>query len=107
MRASYGRSDGGAPIVVQRVERHLENLVRLAEAVPGAVVALVGVERLAVRLDGGLGVLQLHVLVAQQRPRRHVARIEPQRALEVGDRLDVLALDAVVVADDDARRSGR
>jgi hypothetical protein len=94
---------GGATIIVQCVERHLENLVGLAEAVPGAIVALIGVERLAVGLNGSLGVLQLHVLVSEQRPRRDVARIEPQRALEVGDRLDVLALDAVVVADDDAR----
>jgi len=41
---------GGAPEVVQRVEGHVQQLVRLAQAVPGAVVARVQVHRAPVRL---------------------------------------------------------
>jgi hypothetical protein len=37
----------------------------------------------SVTIDGRVGVLELHVLVAQQRPGRHVVRVQLQGTLEV------------------------
>ena len=41
---------GGSAVVVQREEGHLQQLVRLPHAVPGAVVPGVELHRLAVRI---------------------------------------------------------
>ena len=73
--------------VVKREVRLLQELVRLAEAVPRAEVRRVDVHGAAVRVDRGGRVLQLHELVPDQRPRRQVVPVEPNRAVEVLDRL--------------------
>ena len=57
-------------VVEERVVRHLQYLVRLAEPVPRAVVLTVDVDGVAVRVDRRGGVLELDVLVAHQGPRR-------------------------------------
>eukprot|EP00976_Prorocentrum_cordatum_P095593 1190241-Prorocentrum_minimum.AAC.1 len=70
------------------------SLVRL----PGAVVAGIDVHCAAVGVDGGGGVLHLHVLVPHERPRRQVVAVQLQRAREVKHRLLVLALQREVVS---------
>ena len=93
---------GGALVVPQRVRGHLEQLVRLAQPVPGAVVAPVDVDGAPVRLDGGVRVLHLRVLVAHERPGGEEGAVEGQRASEVHDGFFVLGFERVVVADDAA-----
>jgi hypothetical protein len=58
---------------------------------------------LAIRLDGGLGVLELDVFVTHERPRAKMMWIESQRAFEVHDRLGMLAFHAVIIANDETR----
>lgn len=81
---------------------HLEDLVGLAEPVPGAVVLAVDVDGAPVGLDGRVRVLDLDVLVAHERPGGQKGPVEGQCAPEVHDRFFVLGFQAVVVADDAA-----
>lgn len=52
---------------------------------------------LTIGFDGCAGVLELHELMAHERPGRKAATVELQGPEEVHDRLLVLALEAVVV----------
>ena len=71
----------------------------LRGAVPSAVVLRVDVDGMPVRVHGRRRILKLHELVAHQRPRGEEMAIELERAPEVRDRLLVLRLERVVVAD--------
>mmetsp|Transcript_22178 Transcript_22178/g.70849 ORF Transcript_22178/g.70849 Transcript_22178/m.70849 type:complete len:250 (-) Transcript_22178:1014-1763(-) len=55
-------------VIVQGVKVHEQDLIRLSEAVPGAVVAGVDIHGASVRLDGRLCVLELDELVPHERP---------------------------------------
>lgn len=81
---------------------HLEDLVGLAEAVPGAVVAAVDVDSAAVGFDSRVGVLELDVLVAHEGPGGEAGAVQGQGAAEVVYGFFVLGEQRVVVADDDA-----
>ena len=93
---------GRALVVEQGIEVHLEDLVRLSEAVPGAVVFAVDVDGAAVGLDGRVRVFHLDVLVAHERPGGEEVAVEGEGAPEVLDRFLVLGFERVVVADDAA-----
>jgi len=71
----------------------------LRGAVPSAVVLRVDVDCMPVRVHGRRRILKLHELVTHQRPRGEEMAIEFERAPEVRDRLLVLRLERVVVAD--------
>ena len=71
----------------------------LRGAVPSAVVLRVDVDCMPVRVHGRRRILKLHELVTHQRPRGEEMAIEFERAPEVSDRLLVLRLERVVVAD--------
>jgi len=94
------RPEGSSALVVEEgVVVHLQHLVRLAEAVPGAVVLAVDVDGAAVGFDGGVRVLHLDVLVAHERPGGEEGAVEGEGAAEVHDGFFVLRFEAVVVAD--------
>mmetsp|Transcript_34377 Transcript_34377/g.77477 ORF Transcript_34377/g.77477 Transcript_34377/m.77477 type:complete len:319 (+) Transcript_34377:61-1017(+) len=90
------------PEVVQGVEVHLKDLVRLTEAVPRAVVAAVDVKCSPVGLDGCRRVSDLDVFVAHECPSREVVRVKLQGALKIENCLFVLTLERVVIANDTA-----
>ena len=66
-------------IVVERVEVHADDLVRLAEPVPRAVVARAHVDRAAVRLDRRVRVLELDER-ARARARARASRVGERSA---------------------------
>jgi hypothetical protein len=92
--------------VVERVLVHVQELVRLPEPVPRAVVLAARVDGAAVGLDRRVRVLRLDVLVPEQRPRGEVRPVELRGAPEVLDRLLVLLPERVVVAWTPAVSSG-
>mmetsp|Transcript_11012 Transcript_11012/g.25925 ORF Transcript_11012/g.25925 Transcript_11012/m.25925 type:complete len:245 (-) Transcript_11012:721-1455(-) len=94
---------GGLAVVEKRVVRHGQDLVRLAEAVPRAVVLGVDVDGVAVGIDRRRRVLELDVFVAHECPGGEEVLVELEGTPEVGHRLLVLALERVVVTDNAAR----
>lgn len=85
-------------VVVQAIEVHFEDLVRLAQTVPRSVVPTVdfcefkiireiapagSTYGVSVALDGRVRVLHFHVLVPHQSPRRQKLRVEFERSSEV------------------------
>jgi len=70
---------------------------------PSVLVRLVCASFVPIGIDGALARAHLEVLVADQGPRAAVLGLESQRSLKVHDGTRVVGLDAVVVADDEAR----
>ena len=89
-------------VVEERVKVHCEDLIRLSQAIPRAVVFWIDVDRVAVRVDRRRRILELDVLVAHQGPRRQKVPVELQRAPKVEDGLLMLRLKGVIIADDAA-----
>mmetsp|Transcript_14120 Transcript_14120/g.32867 ORF Transcript_14120/g.32867 Transcript_14120/m.32867 type:complete len:317 (-) Transcript_14120:636-1586(-) len=89
-------------VVEQGVQVHVEELVGLAQAVPGPVI--LGRDRNGppVGFHGLLGLLQLDVFVTHEGPGRRVGPIELEGPLEVQDGLLALLLEGVVVSHDAA-----
>lgn len=81
---------------------HLEDLVCLPEAVPGAVVAAIDVDGAAVGFNSRMRILELDVLVSHQGPCGEASAVECQGAAEVVYGFFVLREQRVVVPDDDA-----
>jgi hypothetical protein len=95
---------------------HIEQFIRLAETIPRSVVFAVNIYRRmripsgkeegvinhtngsTVRFDCGMRVLEFHVLVAKECPRRKIGPIEISRTAEVLDCLLMLRPDRIVIA---------
>ncbi len=88
--------------VEEGVVVHFEDLVRLAQPVPGAVVFPVDVHGAPVGFNGRVRVLHLDVFVAHEGPGGEEGAVQGQGAPEVHDGFFVLGFEGVVVADDAA-----
>ena len=75
---------GGLAVVEKGVVRHGQDLVRLTQAVPRAVVLGVDVDGMAVGVHRGRGVLELDKLVAHEGPCGEEVLVELERAPGLG-----------------------
>mmetsp|Transcript_55543 Transcript_55543/g.89966 ORF Transcript_55543/g.89966 Transcript_55543/m.89966 type:complete len:351 (-) Transcript_55543:270-1322(-) len=92
----------GLPKIMERIKVHLQNLIRLPEPIPRAIISGINVECSPVSFDSSSSVAHLHELVAHEGPCREVRVIQLQRPLEVQHRFFVLRLERVIVANNAA-----
>jgi hypothetical protein len=76
---------------------HIEELVSLSEPVPCPIILPVHVYGTSVRLNRGVRVLHLDILVTHERPGGEVRPIELRSTLEVSNGLFVFCSQRVVV----------